>query len=158
MNAKRYQVLIQDPKTRHEYVLPEVSHVSRTANSAYDWTNVLLNVLKDRTKCNLIGFYLYDRGSSWNNVVFQGRKYSRNEEQNARKIWREDGYTPIHNSGYDEYYLVSAKAMELDQGEFTVDDKGKKVTVSKITNAFLKHMDKKSTNRILLSNFIKRIT
>ena len=63
-------------------------------------------------------------------------------------------------SGYDEYFLISSKAMSLDQVAFGEKEtaKGKTMTAGRLATAFLKHMDKKTTNRVLLSNFIKKIT
>jgi len=171
VKSKEYAILIQDPVTREEYMLPPVStpkggRISPrySGNTGWDWTNMLLKVLKNRTKCNLVGFYLLDRGSNWNSIVFQGKYYSPSDERAARSIWKTTGYTPIQNSGYDEYYLISSRAMQLDQVDFgkEEDDSGqivsKEMTHGKIASAFKKHMGKKTTNRVLLSNFIKKIT
>lgn len=165
MNSKSYAIMIQDPVTRHEYLLPEVNgrgySGSRYGNSGFDWTNAMLRVLKDRTKCNLVGFYLFGSyGGSWSDIVFQNRDHSQAEEAAAKASWKTNGYVSILNSGYDEYFLISSKAMSLDQVAFGEKEtaKGKTLTAGRLATAFLKHMDKKTTNRVLLSNFIKKIT
>lgn len=178
IKTDEYCILIQDPKTREEYALPSVKKYSSgyqsqgyysQRNNPYDWTNMFLRMLKQRTGCNLIGFYLdtsYSSGGvgrNWQNVIYQGRAGSimHSDYINDKKFWKENGYITIKNSGYDEYYYISSPAFKLDNSGFEIrhlKNPGTKLTSTKISKMFTDFMQKKTTNRILLNSFIKKIT
>lgn len=160
-----YNIVIQDKKTKNEYVLPHVQQGRYTYyNTGFDWTNLLLKVLKDRTNCNLIGFYIIDTGSSWtiNSVLTQGRKNNQIKNdldifiKNSKAELLKNGYTEIKGSGYDEYFLISKKAMDTNTRDFEIENAAEK-TVSKIGKEFSKFLEKKVNNRKLLTTFIKKI-
>lgn len=121
-------------------------------------TNTLLRLLKDKTGCNLVGFYLYDyafkRLSSQFNVGID------NPEAflKARKYWNENKYYPVVSAGYDEYYVIDTSAMRKDDNKLEIDNSGdKKMTVKKMASAFSKFAQKKTVNRVLLRSFVDRI-
>ena len=172
LRARRYQIMIQDPKTKHEYLLPAIgdgSSYRQAGNSGFDWTNVFLKFLKERTGCTLVGFYLLEKyyashtGSMWASKVFQGNHEYQNPEtvKKARNSWNKHGFVEVQNSGYDEYYLISSGSLNLTRKEFKIDsskftDK-KKITVNKLAKQFTDHMVNKVSNRKMLGSFIKKI-
>jgi hypothetical protein len=121
-------------------------------------------VLKDRTNCNLIGFYIIDTRSSWtiNSVLTQGRKNNQIKNdldifiKNSKAELLKNGYTEIKGSGYDEYFLISKKAMDTNTRDFEIKNAAEK-TVGKIGKEFSKFLEKKVNNRKLLTTFIKKI-
>jgi hypothetical protein len=132
----------------------------------YAWTNALLAMLKSRTKCNLIGFYVTD---SYNkDIVFQGvyTHVNINDLHNEKKSeFQKNGYTKVMNSSYDEYYFIKDAALKIDMDpdfkKFAIhypNEKDREVTSSKVAKALIKHMEKRGTSRVLLSDFIKRIS
>ena len=132
------QVIIRDNLSKKEYKV----------KSHEDNTNILLRILKDRTGVNLIGFFLHDGGLNYIN----GR-YSLPE--NSFKSWKEYNFIPVTSDGYDEYYIINTKKMDLQSEELKVNSGMSK---RKLANAFSVFSKKKSVNRILLQRFMERIT
>jgi hypothetical protein len=155
-NAKAYRVILQDDVTKNEYMLPEVQ--TRSDNLAFDWTNAFLRMLKDRTGCNLVGFYIHEGGYGLNTVIGQGKYIPDSQFKEMKKKFKEQGHFPIMNSGYDEYFLIYADSMELGNDDFQVESKSKRgPSTGMITKEFAKFMKNKTLNRVLLTNFIKKI-
>ena len=133
---------------------------------SYAWTNALLAMLKVRTKCNLIGFYVTDSYST--DIVFQGDYSHGNHNALAKEKqaeFQKNGYTKVLNSSYDEYYFIKGEALKIDIdpkfSKFAIhypNEKDREVTSSKVAKALIKHMEKRGTSRVLLSDFIKRIS
>ena len=150
-------------KSRHFYVDPQT-------NKTYDWfpgswsntrenTNTLLRILKDRTGCNLVGFYLYD-GSNFKRVDNEFNVANGNPEAfiKARKYWSDNKYYPVKSAGYDEYYIINTNAMKDTKNDLEIDNNGtKKMSVKKMASAFSKFAQKKTVNRVLLRQFVERI-
>ena len=149
--------------TRYFYVDPQT-------NKTYDWyphawsstrenTNTLLRILKDRTGCNLVGFYLYD-GSNFKRVDNEFNVANGNPEAfiKARKYWSDNKYYPVKSAGYDEYYIINTNAMKDTKNDLEIDNNGdKKMSVKKMASAFSKFAQKKTVNRVLLRQFVERI-
>ena len=148
---------------RHFYVDP-------ITNKTYDWypndwyhtrdnTNTLLRILKDRTGCNLVGFFLFDF-ESFNRVDREFNVSGGNPDayNTARKQWSDNKYYPVRSAGYDEYYIINTKALKNTANDLAIDNTGeKKMTTKKMVSAFTKFAQKKTVNRVLLRQFVERI-
>ena len=148
---------------RHFYVDP-------ITNKTYDWypndwyhtrdnTNTLLRILKDRTGCNLVGFFLFDY-ESFNRVDREFNVSGGNPDayNTARKHWSDNKYYPVRSAGYDEYYIINTKALADTTNKLAIDNTGeKKMTTKKMVSAFTKFAQKKTVNRVLLRQFVERI-
>ena len=148
---------------RHFYVDP-------ITNKTYDWypndwyhtrdnTNTLLRILKDRTGCNLVGFFLFDY-ESFNRVDREFNVSGGNPDayNTARKQWSDNKFYPVRSAGYDEYYIINTKALADTTNKLAIDNTGeKKMTTKKMVSAFTKFAQKKTVNRVLLRQFVERI-
>jgi hypothetical protein len=141
--------IIQDKVMKKDYYLTD--HIYSSANEI---TINLLKILKDRTGCNLIGFYLHDRGS--NRVVHEFYGYAIEEKFRAAmvKSWNENKFIPVTNHGYDDYYIINTPAMKDTENKLEVNST---MTKAKIAKEFMKFSEKKAVNRILLKRFIDKI-
>ena len=120
-------------------------------------TPTLLQILKDRTGCNLIGFY----------ILPKSKRYFQNAMSRFNMIMTDDGYKQFRNEkffsvngyGYSEYFLIPG-GEDLSTEDDSLSDilgEGKDVSARKLKGAFLKMNQNRLTNRVLLSKVIKEI-
>ena len=127
-------------------------------------TETLVKIVKDRSGCNMIGFYiLSNRKSVFESAVHRSRISAR-VDFNMEKFYstfRTEGVLPIEAAGYDEYFLISDKKLEVENDK--LDDliktgEDKKISSRALAGAFMKMNKNRLTNRVLLKKFIERIT
>jgi hypothetical protein len=120
-------------------------------------TPTLLQILKDRTGCNLIGFY----------ILPKSKRYFQNAMERFNMMMTEDGYKQFRNEkffsvngyGYSEYFLIPG-GNDLSTDDDSLSDilgDTKDVSSRKLKGAFLKMNQNRLTNRVLLSKVIKEI-
>jgi len=120
-------------------------------------TPTLLQILKDRTGCNLIGFY----------ILPKSKRYFQNAMTRFNMMMTEDGYKQFRNEkffsvngyGYSEYFLIPG-GEDLSTEDDSLSDilgESKDVSARKLKGAFLKMNQNRLTNRVLLSKVIKEI-
>ena len=120
-------------------------------------TPTLLQILKDRTGCNLIGFY----------ILPKSKRYFQNAMSRFNMIMTDDGYKQFRNEkffsvngyGYSEYFLIPG-GEDLSTEDDSLSDilgESKDVSARKLKGAFLKMNQNRLTNRVLLSKVIKEI-
>jgi hypothetical protein len=120
-------------------------------------TPTLLQILKDRTGCNLIGFY----------ILPKSKRYFQNAMARFNMIMTDDGYKQFRNEkffsvngyGYSEYFLIPG-GNDLSTDDDSLSDilgEAKDVSARKLKGAFLKMNQNRLTNRVLLSKVIKEI-
>jgi hypothetical protein len=112
-------------------------------------TETFLRMLKDRTGCNLIGFFITNKF----NGVATMLKIDYDTKASFAKKFRDDNYVGIVSSGYDEYYIVNIKKASEEISLNVNSDMTKKAVLKE----FMKYSEKKTTNRVMLSKFIQRI-
>ena len=115
-------------------------------------TPLLLKVLKDRVGGNLLGFFISSDGFKRNYEEFNGQ-YGKVYDK-SREDWTSSGFFGVTSAGYDEYYILDAKKLDVTAGNLTIDSS---MTKNKIAKEFIKYSEKKSISRVLLSRFVKRI-
>jgi hypothetical protein len=140
-NGTRY--ILKDDVTKATHVI---------GRSLYDMTDLLLKVLKSRTNTNLIGFYLHNGGIKSLNWIID---YTILNNDKTKKLWNDEGYLSTTAKGYDEYYIVKCGGKTAGAD---VLDVNAKMTKAKIAKAFIKYSEKKTTNRVLLSKFMARVS
>jgi len=119
-----------------------------------DNTNVFLRVLKEQTGCNLIGFFLFTE--SWAKFSYRFMSHDTYEHRTkAQKFWKDNKFYPVKSAGYDDYYVIDAKALKEDDTELQIDNSKSTKVMAK---AFSKFAAKKAVNRVLLRNFIDHVT
>jgi hypothetical protein len=120
-------------------------------------TPTLLQILKDRTGCNLIGFY----------ILPKSKRYFQNAMTRFNMIMTDDGYKQFRNEkffsvngyGYSEYFLIPG-GEDLSTDDDSLSDilgEAKDVSARKLKGAFMKMNQNRLTNRVLLSKVIKEI-
>jgi hypothetical protein len=130
--------VICDPKTKHQQIV-----TSPHSN--------FLKLLKLRTGCNVVGFYILSprdlKTTCWRN----GANYT----DSMRTDFRKNKYAILKRVGYDEYYLLNANEMGVEDENFAV--KGK-TTTRALVSAFSKHRGNRLGNRVVLNQFIGMIS
>ncbi len=148
--------IIHDDITKKNYEVP-------AAISSRNWTRytlanqhltpILLKILRDRTGCNLIGFYITNNGFEREYRQFNPKSFGEHYTA-AKKSWSNNGYFGVTSAGYDEYYILNPGMFKVSSGNLSVGDKA---TKRSITSAFIKFSEKKTVSRVLLSQVVKRI-
>lgn len=149
---KTRKYILQDDITKKSYELPVDRYYSRAFTNA-TITPILLKILKDRTGCNLIGFFIngdgfkrvYDRYHSGGGIEHFDK---------SKKSWNDNGFFGVTSAGYDEYYILNAGNFNVSSGKLKVDANA---TKRKIISEFIKFSENKSVSRVLLSQIVKRI-
>ena len=121
-------------------------------------TPVLLQILKDRTGCNLIGFFITPKGRrNFEDILSRLEMTGLNFAESFAKF-KSEKYFMITNYGYDRYFLIPG-GKELSVDDDDLDDllgkDNKEVSTRKLKGAFLKMNQNRLTNRVLLTKVIE---
>jgi hypothetical protein len=152
---KNRKFILQDDVTKKNYDIRAASNNGWNRYSPYAdkaMTTLLLRILKERTGCNLIGFFISSYGFESMYRQFYG-EYGDTYKKCATD-WKENGFFGVTTAGYDEYYILNPKSMNVSSGNLNVNSDMSK---RKIASEFIKFSEKKSVSRVLLSRFVKRI-
>ena len=145
--------IIQDDITKKTYELP-VGKYTQTIFNNDKITPIFLKILKERTGCNLIGFFINSNG--FGKVYDRYHGYQRNEHyEKSRKSWTDNGFFGVTSAGYDEYYILNAATFKIADSQLKV---AKDASRRALATAFRKFSEKKTVSRVLLSQVVKRIT
>ena len=120
-------------------------------------TPTLLQILKDRTGCNLIGFYILPKSKRY----FQNAmaRFNMMMTDDKYKQFRNEKFFSVNGYGYSEYFLIPG-GEDLSTDDDSLSDilgEAKDVSARKLKGAFLKMNQNRLTNRVLLSKVIKEI-
>ena len=142
--------IIQDDVTKKEY---------RVDRSRYYWTRTTptwLKILKERTGCNLIGFYLYET-TKFSRLADRFELDANPEYRNKMQdMWKNDKFISVTSEGYDEYYIINTPSSKNDTDtQLKIDSSMSK---NKMAKAFAKFSQKKTVNRILLNRFMEKVS
>jgi hypothetical protein len=139
------QFIIRDPITKHQ---------ENAGNSnGRNLTSHFIKLLKARTNCNIVGFY-----------VLSGRELGRNldsffgsavDRSKLKSDFRKDKSLTVTSSGFDEYYLLRSEGLDTDDDvEFEVKENA---TTRGLVSAFSKYSGNRHSNRVVLNRFINMI-
>ena len=120
-------------------------------------TPTLLEILKDRTGCNLIGFYVLPKTKRYFESAMA--RFNMISTDAGFKQFRDEKFFSINGYGYSEYFLIPG-GNDLSTEDDSLTDilgESKDVSARKLKGAFLKMNQGRLTNRILLSKVIKEI-
>ena len=147
--GSKSKVVYSDPVTKKSYNRGEFKRQN------YATTSLLLNALKDRVKCNVVGFFLAaSRGSRVSNHDLY-HVFPNQDIKALRKTLRKDKVLVSESQGYDEYYFVAGGSnLRIDDGELAIDDS---MTRGKMAKGFTNYMKGKVVNRVLLNKFVEQI-
>jgi hypothetical protein len=114
-------------------------------------TEVFLRVLKDRTDCNLVGFFLHNGGLGGLSYLFKDEQIKNMETQ---KSWKEQNFCAVSSVGYDEYYIMKSSRDMSKVGKLEVNSS---MTSRAIINKFIDFSEKKTNTRPVLRKFIDKV-
>jgi len=143
-NSSR-NLIVRDPITKHQFMPEDMSCTKNTAT--------YIKLLKARTNCNILGFY-----------VLSGREFTRAayillpraaNVDDMRAQFRKNKSLVITNAGFDEYYLLRSEGLDVDEdAQFTVKENA---TTRGLVSAFSKYTKNRLLNRVVLNRFIGMI-
>jgi hypothetical protein len=139
-------LIIRDEVTKHQEV------VERPYSGRHQ-TDALIKLLKLRTKCNVLGFYLLS------NREFNAYAYHHlpagSDIEDKRVQFRKNKSVVVTSAGFDEYYLMKSEHKTVLDEEFEVRENASTKTLA---TAFAKYTGGRVTNRVVLNRFIGMIT
>jgi hypothetical protein len=134
-------IVFRDPKTKFQEIVHWVEC------DGIKQTEVFMKLLKHKTKCNIIGFYLLSKRELSKVKI----KYMNEKDLENSKSFAKNKYCVMTNAGFDEYYLMLSDKGENEDDGFTVKQNA---TAKGIANAFAKYAGNKMANRVMLNRFI----
>ena len=126
-----------------------------TGRDSASETEAHISVLRARTGCNVVGFYLAQ--SSKNGAIRKNDMHWLFPNQNldeVRKELKKNRVAVADSFGYDEYYVIPTGNMALETEELKVSSE---MTKGRMAKAFMNHMRGKTLNRVLLNKFVQQI-
>jgi hypothetical protein len=141
----------RDPVTKASVeVLEGGGYGSRGANQ----TTALLQLLKQRTDANVVGFYVAKVRDVRHALVMYSPKSEESKIESRVAEFRKNNFTYLNNVGYDEYYFLRSDKLDTDEDdEFEVSS----TTTRGLVSAFSKYTSNRVSNRIVLNRFINLI-
>ena len=137
------QSYVRDHKTRKTYTVNDESRNGET--------DVLLEMLKDKTGCNTIGIRLDATKTVKNYRYANGVDETMLSE--LAKQWKKYNFITLP-SAYDKYFIVQGSLkVEFD----ALDDLEEDASMSKIKNAFLKGNTSKKSSRVIANQLVEII-
>ena len=136
----RNKVTVRDVVTKKNYRVKD------------NYTKTLLQIVKDRTDCNVIGFYIIDNKPA---TIRSAASYYGVYEQDIVKTTRENNFFEVSTAGYDSYFLIpGGKALQTDDSGLDIDAGESK---RKIATAFKKNSKRKVTSRVFIGRVIELV-
>jgi hypothetical protein len=122
-------------------------------------TPVLLNILKDRTGCNLIGFYILPKKRrDFDHALHM---FGSIISDDSFKKFKEEKFYGVENYGYDEYFLIpGGKDLEVEDEDLNdlLGENNTSFNTRRLRGAFLKMNQNRVINRVLLSKVVEKIS
>jgi hypothetical protein len=124
-------------------------------------TPTLLQILKEKTGCNLIGFYILNKTRRYfNEALVRFNMISSCSLEDSFLKFKHEKFFAINNYGYDQYFLIPGGddlSVEDEDLDDLLGENNTNVSARKLKGAFLKMNKNRLTNRVLLSKVIEEI-
>lgn len=118
-------------------------------------TAALLDLLKNRTGTNLIGYYILNSLSKYRiNGFIMGQGLINEDTQNIIHKIKKEKFYAINSYVYDKYFLVKSDDLNINDEELKVKSDSSKKDILK---SFMQSQRSKIVNRVLLNKFIAEI-
>lgn len=140
---RKRDIVVRDPVSRHE--------VRVDSENGEQFTSALIQLLKYRTRSNIIGFYVLSPHEARGKIYRYFRTSRSNEELYSQ--FKKTNHLVVTNQGFDEYYLLKSEKKQEDSS-FDTNVKSTKA----IANAFAKYANNKMNGRTVLNRFIGLIS
>ena len=133
-------------------------------NARRHLTDALLKVLKNRTGCKVLGFFVDDKTTVGRSTLnryfpqedFYGLGFKTFDRKKVNAEFRKNKcLVGTENTGYDELYLLAGGKMNVvDSGMETPSENAKKGEIKRLFAGSLKNS---KTSRVVLNKFIKQV-
>ena len=141
------QLVLRDPITKEQEIVD--------SNRGRELTASYIKMLKVRTNCNIVGFYvLAGRELGRELHYFYPNNYMVHDKIKAE--FRKNKSLTVTNAGFDEYYLLRTEALDTDD-DVTFEVK-ENATTRGLVSAFSKFAGNRLNNRVVLNRFIGMIS
>ena len=141
------KLVLRDPITKNQEFVD--NSYNRELTASY------IKMLKARTNCNIIGFYvLAGRELGRELHYFYPNNYMLHDKIKAE--FRKNKSLTVTNAGFDEYYLLKTEALDTDE-DVTFEVK-ENATTRGLVSAFSKFAGNRLNNRVVLNRFIGLIS
>jgi hypothetical protein len=160
LHGYRSQTIIKEGNKRYT---TDFSKSNRISGSRMSLTASLLKMMKDKYNITTIGFYLSKRTNKNSfeqfvpaSIYEKGNYAGVNPNfEKQRKQFLKDKVIEISQPGYDSYYVVNAKDMDIEN--YTLGNIAANESTSNIKKMFSKSMRNRIYSRVLLNKFIEKI-
>jgi hypothetical protein len=144
---RRTRLVVKDTKTQNEEVIED-------CNQSEQNTAAFVKLLKARTGCNVLGFYVLS-GRDFGKYCWKW--YPRGADiAQIKTDFRKNKYTILNSSGFDEYYLLRSEGLDTEEeNEFVVKENA---STRGLVSAFTKYTGNKHGSRVVLNRFIGMIS
>jgi hypothetical protein len=154
------QTIIKDGKKTYTTIAGYEGRHYSSGRTAF--TASLLKILQSKYNVTTIGFYLTKRvnknsfGQFVDEYISKNGKLEYNSNfEKIRKQFLKDKVLEISKEGYNSYYVVNAKDMNIENTDLSALNSGN--TTSEIKRIFTKSMKNRLYSRVLLNKFIEQI-
>jgi len=162
-SSYKVDVIFDDPKTRKTYHVNNPGRKNLRMYQGEEQCAFLLRLLKDRYDINTIGIFLDSNPSLGRGLL---EKYlgwysmNRTAHKKARKDCRTNGFAVVRSAGFDEYYLVPSRSVEISDETGLSIEAGEAATMKKgqLRSLFAKNQKRKFGNRIMVNRMMDLIT
>lgn len=144
------RVIYVDPITKKQIASDVVSKYAGHEQASLAQLKAFVQLTKECTGSNMLGFYIVNNPrhvEKFFKETTEADKYS--------QAVRKDKFAVSQAAGFDEYYFIRDKNMEIENEELKVDAG---VSRTKLLSAFKKNQSKKIMNRVILNRFISQIS
>ena len=125
-------------------------------------TTIILNMIRKKCGVKTVGFYILKDLRRWSFDRFvpeyetrNGRMIKVRDRNKVRKQFLKDKALAITKKGYNEYYLLNGKSMDVQQVDLsTLKEDAKK---GDIKRTFAKSMSNRIHSRVILNRFIDQV-
>jgi hypothetical protein len=152
LNEYREQSVYVDPKSRKEY---------KGGARGWEQTKVLLEILRDRTRGEVIGFHIINKNRRNFNGVYKIRNGLKGHEhydliEAKRKEFMKEKAIIIRDKGFTENYII-AGGNDLHTANSSLEKVETGAKKGAIKSAFMKANKGRETSRKILSSFIEKV-
>ena len=128
-------------------------------DSYAELTPKMLKLIKEKNNANVIGFFILKRVKRWDIERYLDGKdyYERMKKYDlARKQMTKDKAITVNKDGYDKFFLLDGKKMNVENFDMN-NVEIKKETVSEFKRIFGKAMSNRLVSRVILNKFIAEV-
>ena len=144
---KTRRMTIRDPITKHQESLD--------MGNRMDLSSAYIKMLKARTNCNIIGFYVLS-GREVGREIYRYFPDNFRIQDKLKVEFRKNKSLTVTSAGFDEYYLLRSEGLDTDDDtSFEVKENA---TTRGLVSAFSKFTGNRLNNRVVLNRFIGLIS